>query len=106
MYLSFSDFGTQISKRGLVTFGAGIDILQSFVYSQLPTVTSVGKIATSLISNWEEQPLERRPITVNISQCRRGRSVTQRLHDRYKLLDYVTENWTRHAAAITPSAAN
>jgi ankyrin repeat protein len=106
-YLCFSDFETQITKREVITVGAGTDVLQSFVYSQLPTSSAFGKLAASVLSvGWTETPIERRPVTVDLSNYKSDKPMTQGLREKYRLLDYVVHNWTKHATALTPLAPN
>jgi ankyrin repeat protein len=106
-YLCFSDFETQITKREVITVGAGTDVLQSFVYSQLPTSSALGKLAASVLSaGWTETPIKRRPVTVDMSNYKWDKPMTQGLREKYRLLDYVVHNWTKHATALTPLASN
>jgi ankyrin repeat protein len=106
-YLCFSDFETQITKREVITVGAGTDVLQSFVYSQLPSSSAFGKLAVSVLSaGWTETLIERRPVTVDMSNYKSDKPMTQGLREKYRLLDYVVHSWTKHATALTPLASN
>jgi hypothetical protein len=103
-YLCFSDFETQIIKQNLVAIGAGTDILQSAVYSQLPITSTLGKLALTFKSGRTETKISKRPVTFNMSALQPTNKF-QHLHtlqDKYALLDYVVQNWTSHGATLTP----
>jgi ankyrin repeat protein len=106
-YLCFSDFETQITKREVIAVGAGTDVLQSFVYSQLPASSAFGKLAASVFSpGWTETPIERRPVPIDLSSYKSDKPMTHALREKYRLLDYVVHNWTKHVTALTPLASN
>lgn len=106
-YLCLSDFETQVSKREMVTVAAGTDVLQSFVYSQMPVTSVLSKFASTIISaGWTESPVERRPVVVDLSTYRPEQHFSRSMHDKYRLLDYIQHNWTRHATALTSLASS
>lgn len=105
--LCLSDFETQVSKREMVTVAAGTDVLQSFVYSQMPVTSVLSKVASTIISaGWTESPVERRPVVVDLSTYRPEQHFSRSMHDKYRLLDYIQHNWTRHATALTSLASS
>ncbi|KIW05145.1 uncharacterized protein PV09_03696 [Verruconis gallopava] len=97
-YLTFSDFETQVVKRETVTIPTGSDLLNTFVYSQMPTASTWGKWAASAISGWTEVSVDSRPVMLDMTSMKRTRPALRGMYDKFKLLEYITHNWTMHVA--------
>ncbi|KAE9966394.1 hypothetical protein BLS_007037 [Venturia inaequalis] len=81
-YLCLSDFETQVARCEMFTVAAGTDVLQSFVYSQLPVTNVFGKFASTIMSAvWTESPIERRPVAVDLSTYKPEQHVKRSMQD-------------------------